>query len=248
MNEKRRKLLASLAHAKYRKANGLFLVEGAHNVEALLKSIWKTERVLSSDPDRYPGVLSLAKNIPTERITRKDMERIATTNTPQDIIAVARLPVTDPDTIRRCDRILVADGLKDPSNLGTIIRTAAAFGFEAVITTAGTVDIFNPKVVRATQGALFEVEIAQRIQPTRLSNLLSGNHMVYALDTGGETSILSLKPDRRSALIVGSEIEGVSQPLLLIAKGRIRIPISKNVDSLNAAVAAGIAMFFLGKA
>ena len=237
-------MFASLAHSKYREANRLFLVEGAHGVEGILKSDWKIETILSSDPDRYPEIMSLSKNVQVERITRKEMERIATTTTPQDIIAVARLLENDPDIAMQCDRIVVADGLKDPSNLGTIIRTAAAFGFEALVTTAGTVDIFSPKVVRATQGALFQIEIAQRTEARQLSNMVADSHEIYALVTEGETPIQSVKPDRRFALAVGAEIEGVSKVLLQAAGHKIRIPIAKNIDSLNAAVAAGIAMFF----
>jgi TrmH family RNA methyltransferase len=244
MNEKRRKLFASLAHAKYRKAHRLFLVEGAHGVEALLKSSWKTETILTSDPDRHPQISSDSMDIPVERISRKDMERIATTSTPQDIVAVARLPENDPGIISRSARILIADGLKDPSNLGTIIRSAAAFGFETVVTTAGTVDIFSPKVVRATQGALFAIDTAQRIDGTLLSREIASGHTVYALVTEGDTPIQSVRPEGRIALIVGGEIDGVSRPMLRVAEQRIRIPISRNVDSLNAAVAAGIAMFF----
>lgn len=244
MNEKRRKLFASLAHAKYRKAHGLFLVEGAHGVEALLKSSWKTEILLTSDPDRYPQISSNSMDIPAERISRKDMERIVTTTTPQDIVAVARLPGNDPGIISRSARILIADGLKDPSNLGTIIRTAAAFGFEAVVTTAGTVDIFSPKVVRATQGALFAIDTAQRIDGKSLSHEIAAGHTVYALVTKGDTPIKTVRPQGRIALVVGGEIDGVSPALLQVAQQRIRIPISKNVESLNAAVAAGIAMFF----
>jgi len=247
MNENKKKMFRSLAHAKYRRMHGLFLVEGAHAAEELLKSSWRVESVLASDPERYSDLISHTRDIMIERVSQKDLDRIATTTTPQDILAVARIPENDLKSISLHDRILIADGLKDPANMGTIIRTAAAFGFGAFITTAGSVDIFNPKVVRATQGAMFAIDIAQRISIRDVLDRLYRSHTIYALSARGDADLREIRIDRRAALIVGAEIAGVSEQFLKAAHYKVRIPISATVESLNAAVAAGIAMFLFSR-
>jgi TrmH family RNA methyltransferase len=182
-----------------------------------------------------------------ESVSQKDLDKIATTTAPQNILAVVRIPENDLQNISLHDRILIADGLKDPANMGTIIRTAAAFGFGAIITTAGSVDIFNPKVVRATQGALFVIRIARRITIRDVLAKLHRSHTIYALSAGGDTNLREVRIDRRAALIVGAEIAGVSEQLLKVAHHKVRIPIATAVESLNAAVAAGIAMYLFNQ-
>ncbi len=247
MNENKKKMFRSLAHAKYRRLHKLFLVEGPHSVEELLKSNWKVDSVISSDPEGYSGLISGTRDIGIERIGQRDLNRIATTRTPQSILAVARLPENDLKSISLHDRILIADGLKDPANMGTIIRTAAAFGFGTFITTAGSVDIFNPKVVRATQGAMFTIDIAQRISIRNILGRLRRDYAIHALSAGGDSDLHSIRINRKAALIVGAEIAGVSDQFLKASHYKVRIPISKEVESLNAAVAAGIAMFLFNR-
>jgi TrmH family RNA methyltransferase len=247
MNENRKKMFRSLAHAKYRRMHRLFLVEGAHAVEELLKSDWNVESVMASDPEAYSSLISSTRDTRIEQVSQKDLNRIATTTTPQDILAVARIPENDLRNILLQDRILIADGLRDPANMGTIIRTAAAFGFGAIITTAGSVDIFNPKVVRATQGAMFAIDIARRITIREILGRLHRSHTIYALSAGGDEDLQKIRIDRRAALIVGAEIAGVSEQLLKVSHHKVRIPISTTVESLNAAVAAGIAMFLFSR-
>lgn len=243
MNENQKKIFRSLVHGKYRRMHGLFLVEGIHPVAELLKSDWMVESVMASDPEAYSHLTIDNPDLKIEKVTRKDIDKIATTTTPQPILAVAGIPANDLKSISSQDRILIADGLKDPANMGTIIRTAAAFGFGAVITTAGSVDIFNPKVVRATQGAMFAVNIAQRVAIKDILSRLYRSYTIYALSAGGDKDLRKIRIDRRAALIVGAEIAGVSEQLLKTAHHIVRIPISETVESLNAAVAAGIAMY-----
>lgn len=247
MNENKKKIFRSLAQAKYRRMHGLFLVEGAHAVEGLLKSNWKVESVMTSDPDAYSDLIAGRHYTRMEPVSQKDLNRIATTTSPQGILAVAGIPENDLKNIPLHDRILIADGLKDPANMGTIIRTAAAFGFGTFITTAGSVDIFNPKVVRATQGAMFAVDIAQRKIIKDILGRLHRDHTIYALSTTGDTELRKIRIDRRAALIVGAEIDGVNEQFLKASNHNVRIPISETVESLNSAVAAGIAMYLFSR-
>lgn len=244
MNEKRVKLFASLAHSKFRKEHKLFLVEGVHNVAALVDSHWAVETILAAE-DFYYNRITEAKGVDPERVGQRTIDRICTTKTPQDIVAVVKIPDNDLIKILKADKILIADGIKDPGNLGTMIRTAEALGFGSVITTSGSVDLYNPKVVRAAQGAIFAIDIAQRVTVADLIKRIGSGHTLYALTADGDIDIKSARVEKRSALIVGSEIAGIDNYLLSVSRYRINIPINSKSESLNAAVAAGIAMYRL---
>jgi TrmH family RNA methyltransferase len=247
MNEKQVKLFASLAHAKYRKTHKMFLVEGLHAVADLLESAWPVETVMIADSGLHKALSGKRPKSDIVPVSRKTINRIASTKTAQDIIAVARIPDNDLEKIVTLNRILVADCIKDPGNMGTIIRTAEALGFNAVITTAGSVDIFNPKVVRATQGAMFNINLSQRIPVGELLKRIRPGRALYALSAREGTDPTSIVVEDNIALIVGSEISGVCNDLLKNSNFKIKIPISGRADSLNAAIAAGIAIFLLGQ-
>jgi RNA methyltransferase, TrmH family len=251
MQQNQLKKIASLAHSKYRKQHGLFLVEGIHSVMELLKTTWHIEMVVvtfntQSAPESAP-LLNLAadRKIPIEVLNQPVFEKLATTETPQGVMAVARLSYPDIGKLTTQKKILIADGIADPGNLGTMIRTAVAFGFESIITTPGSADIFSPKAVRATQGALFSIIPFSHIAPDDLLPKLQKTHSLIAITSHTSESIDSLKKSARLALVVGAEIAGVSPAIIKAADFKVKIPISDSVESLNAAVAAGIAMYEL---
>jgi TrmH family RNA methyltransferase len=242
MNQNLIKKYSSLRYKKYRKKYRLFLAEGYHLVEELLKSDWKIESVLTSNIQRYKELEGLKKIGSLELVNPSVINKIADTSTPQDILAVVEIP-SPPDSGYDIEgHVVIADRIKDPGNLGTIIRTARAFGFDAVVSTSTSADIFNPKTVRATQGAMFRIKILYSLKVALLENFLKPTHTFYALDPGGDKDVDNIQPADRSALIIGSEIEGIDDSLLALADYRIKIPQSDTVDSLNAAVAGGIAM------
>ena len=245
MNQKTIKKYSSLAQKKYRDNHGLFLAEGYHLIDELLKSDWGIECTLTSNGEMFEK-LKKEKKIPDlELVKPAVISKIATTRTPQEILAVVKIPRIQTD-IEIHNRILIADGIKDPGNMGTMIRTARAFGFDAVITTSKSVDIFNPKVVRATQGAMFGLRIFFNVKIKDIDEKLKPTHTFYALDPRGDIDINNIDPDDKSVLMVGSEIKGISEPLLNLSDYRIRISHTDTVDSLNAAVAGGIAMHRFG--
>jgi TrmH family RNA methyltransferase len=243
MNIKTVKKYASLSHRKYREKWGLFLAEGNHIVEELLKSDWEIESILisGSEPFKKPNFLKKAVNY--EPVNQDVINKIATTKTPQEILAVAKIPKNPHYDFSTASRVIITDGIKDPGNMGTIIRTARAFDFDLVMTTENSVDIFNPKVVRASQGAMFGIKLLAGLPAARIAELLKPGHLICALTPDGDTDIDDLSSGMNSALIIGTEIEGVSRTLLDTCYHLIIIPHSRDVESLNAAVAAGIAMF-----
>jgi TrmH family RNA methyltransferase len=249
MNEKEIKKLTSLAYSKYRQKHGLFLVEGAHSVAELLKSQWDVETLILTRQAEESGIaahsfpINLDKRIPVQIISERTLKRLSSTDAPQGVLAVARIPIPDLERISSVRRIIIADGVRDPGNLGTIIRTAAAFGFEAFITTLSTADVFSPKVVRSSQGAIFSLMIAAHIDNKTLVNSLRESHIFYALTPRAEMELPSLKIAPRFALIIGAEIAGVSPELLAAVDFRVGIAMPGPIESLNAAVAAGIALY-----
>ncbi len=248
MNKNQLKKISSLAHAKYRKMYGLFMAEGAHIMDELLKSAWETQILVithgAADSGGFAAILEAAsrKNVVVEIVTQREFSRLSTTESPQGILAVVKTPQKDLKQLAVQKRILIADGVSDPGNLGTMIRAAAAFGFGGIITTPGSADIFNPKTVRATQGALFHLVIANHVETEVIVKEMRRSHKIYALSAQGRDDLGAVRLAARSALVVGAEIEGVSKELLDISDHILRIPISERVESLNAAVAAGIAM------
>jgi len=245
MNQKTIKKYSSLAFKKYREIHGLFLAEGYHVVEELLKSDWEIESLITSNSEISQKLGSPRGTLKPELVKPGVIDKIADAKTPQEILALVKIPQIQTDMAIH-NRIVVADGIKDPGNMGTLIRTAYAFGFDAVITTSKSVDIFNPKVVRATQGAMFGLSLFYDIKTDVILNSLKSTHTFYALDSSGDADIDDIEPDDRYVLMIGSEIEGISESLLNLADYRIRISHTGSVDSLNAAVAGGIAMHRFG--
>jgi TrmH family RNA methyltransferase len=246
MNQKTIKKYSSLAFKKYREIYGLFLAEGYHVVEELLKSDWEIESLITSNNEMSEKLGSLGETLKPKLVRPGVIDKIADAKTPQEILAIVKIPQIQTD-ISIHNRIVIADGIKDPGNMGTLIRTAHAFGFDAVLTTSKSVDIFNPKVVRATQGAMFGLRLFYDVKTDIILNRLRSSHTFYALDPRGDTDIDDIESDDRYILMVGSEIEGVSESLLNQADYKIRISHAGPVDSLNAAIAAGIAMYCFSK-
>jgi len=246
MNIKTVKKYASLSQRKYRDKWQLFLAEGKHIVEELLKSDWEIDSILTSESKTLEKLDFEEKAVNCELVKQDVINKIATTKTPQEILAVVRIPQNQRHDIPATRRVIITDGIKDPGNMGTIIRTARAFDFDLVITTENSVDLYNPKVVRASQGAIFGIGLLAGLPAARIAELLKSGHLIYALTPDGDTDINQIRPKKNCALIIGTEIEGVSKTLLDNCHHLIRIPHSRDVESLNAAVAAGIAMFVFG--
>jgi len=251
MNQEEIKKINSLKQAKYRRQHGLFLVEGTHGVAELLKSRWEIKSLILASEARQTGKfsallkLAVGRRVPLHVVTRRIFEKLTSIENPQGILAVAKVPKIDPGKLANEERIVIADGISDPGNLGTIVRTAVAFGYAGVITTAGSADLFGDKTVRATQGALFSIVPINHLDTASIIKKLKSTHKFYALTPDAGTAVSAAVPSGRLALIVGAEAHGIGKELLDAADYRIGIPMDKKVESLNAAVSAAIAMYEL---
>ncbi|MBM7541866.1 TrmH family RNA methyltransferase [Amphibacillus cookii] len=234
---------AKLHQKKYREQEQRFIVEGMHLVEEAIKSDWKVERLIVQE-----GVTSSfdREEIPVTVVTNNVLSYLAQTKSPQGILAIVKMNPFHPKVI---DRILMLDAVQDPGNLGTMIRTADAAGFDQVILGEGTVDLYNDKVIRASQGSIFHLPIVKKNLIEEIERLQQQDVVICVSTLEQAEPIQTLDLADKMALIVGNEGSGIAPSLLELADKRIHIPIYGQAESLNVSIAAAIMMyqFVLGK-
>lgn len=228
------KELASLKEKKGRRRTGTFLVEGHKMVrEAIACGMDVVRLILRED---YAGE---TYGLPAVRLGRDAFAAVCDEKTPQGIAAEVAIPLRSVQSPQ--GRCLLLDGLQDPANVGAIIRTAVAAGYEDVYL-AGCADPFSPKSVRASMSGVFFARIMQGTQEEILSAIAGMS--VIAADMGGEDVFSYVAPEK-FCLAVGSEGSGLSALVRSRADVTVRIPMDARTESLNAAVSAGILMYAL---
>lgn len=237
-NEIRR--IKQLNRKKGRREEGAFIVEGVKGVEEVISSDLEVQRVFATDE------WSTQHSEATERISEQEMKQISALSSPSPALAVVSLPPSAELNVADLvsQRVLVLDQISDPGNLGTMIRTADWFGISTILIADDTVDQFNPKVIQATMGSLFRVNIHRGDLPQMLGALRSSNpdYPIYAADMKGE-SVERLGEHQFGALIIGSEAHGISKELKAVSSTTIAIPGSGSAESLNASIATGILLY-----
>jgi TrmH family RNA methyltransferase len=245
-NPKLKLVRALMGRAKERREAGLFVVEGVRLIEEAVIGNWGFQFVLFDESLSDRGKLQVERltssGVEVEQVSESLMKSLSETETPQGILAVlqlTQLPITN-----NLDFILIPDQIRDPGNLGTLLRTAAATGVQAVLLPPETTDAFAPKVLRAGMGAHFRLPI-HSLSWEEISNYVSASHPpmdVYIADMDG---VSCWETDLRKplALVIGSEAEGASDDARKLATQKISIPMSGNVESLNAGVAGSVLMF-----
>ena len=254
-NPKLKLVRALMGRAKERREANAFVVEGVRLVEEAVNAGWKFQFALHSDglSDRGRSLLNklFSHQIDTEEVAGDLLQKLSDTETPQGILAV--LEFTQLPIINNPNFILIPDQVRDPGNLGTLLRSAAATGVQAVLLPPETTDAFAPKVLRAGMGAHFRMpiremgweEIEQVCKSANGANEQMGNTtklQILLADMNGNSC---WETDLRQplALIVGGEAEGASEQARKLANERISIPMAGNVESLNAGVAGSVLMF-----
>jgi len=228
--------IKSLHHKKYRKELGLFLVEGLKSITEFLDSEYNIQSIYCLNAE-IPKLPKISQKQKVFEISREELEKISTLQTPQEALAIVEIPKFDGSVLDFEKKLtLVLDGIQDPGNLGTIIRTADWFGFTEIVCSNYTVDAYNPKVVQATMGSLARVKIVY----TDLSDFLK-NQKVPKLGTllNGE-NIYQTNWPTEGFLILGSEGNGISEEIIGLIDQAITIPGAGNTESLNVAIAAAI--------
>jgi TrmH family RNA methyltransferase len=225
-------------------AEGVRLLEESRRYEVEPEALYLDPGALSDRGRQLVAELE-ARGIPCEEIARHQLEGAADTKTPQGLIAVFRQPDIALNSLRTCRRLLICDGISDPGNVGTLIRSARAFDFDAVLLTEESADPFSPKVVRSTAGAIFGLPVLKLGLDSCL-DFLEGSDFALATSApaaGGDSDRLEeLSRRGQVALVIGSEGKGVSERLTERSELRVAISHSDRVESLNAAVAGSLLM------
>jgi TrmH family RNA methyltransferase len=239
------KYVRSLYRRRVRYRERRFVIEGVRLVrEAFRAGIVPALVFYSEGVDALPGGRELLAEIrksgsPAFAVSETVMRAVADTVSPQGILAV--VPFVELAPPPSPSLVLVVDGLRDPGNLGTILRSANAAGVERVILAPKTVDPYNPKVVRGAMGAHFRLPIVTLDWP-EIAEALAGVHVLLA-DVRGQRAYYEVDWTRPSALIVGGEAHGASGEARELAVATIAIPMHGGAESLNAAVAASVILF-----
>lgn len=226
---------------KTRRAEGAFLCEGTKLVEEALKWGAQVETVVVAEGTQPPS--QLPEGVRLVEVPADVLKSASTVDTPQGMLAVCRTPdLTPPETLTP-GRYLVLDGVQDPGNVGTVWRTADAFGAEGLILLPGCAEPFAPKTVRATMGACFRLPVWE-LTLEELTGLLDRAGLpLYATALREDTADLRQADLERAAVVIGSEGRGVSSQVLAACQATLKIPMRERCESLNAAVAAAIVLW-----
>ena len=234
------KMLKKLQKKKYRDEYNLFIVEGEHlAIEAFRAGVLE-ELILEEGTELpFPS--------PYGYYSREVLSKISALDTPSSVMALCRKRDRDGEEVEG-NRILVLDDIQDPGNLGTIIRSALAFGVTTIVLSEETVDLYNPKVLRATQGMIFHTNIIVRNVYDWVRMIKASDFKVYGTCVDGGVDVKSLIPDDKEkfVLIVGNEGNGVKRRILDLCDENLYIKMNADVESLNVAVATSILLYELG--
>lgn len=235
-----------LEKRKEREAQNACVLEGVRLVEDALAAGWIPERVLFDATVSARGMALTADlrsmGCAVEEVAPELMRRVATTETPQGLLAVVPLPLVPLPPPGMATFVIILDEIRDPGNMGTILRTAQAAGVHAALLTPGTADVFSPKVLRAGMGAQFRLP-AHEMDWEDMRQLYAPHLRFVLADMAGSRSCWEADLQQPLALIIGGEAEGVSAAARQAADESIRIPMPGLAESLNAAVAAAILLF-----
>ena len=244
INKSQVKYIQSLAHKKFRDAEGVFVVEGPKIVAELLSLPHMRPRHVYGLPEwvgKAPA--GVRRNLSPGTLTEvgaAELERLSALSTPNQVVAVFEKPAFAAP-VWDAGAHLVLDGIQDPGNLGTIVRLADWFGIGVVVATPDSADVFNSKAVQSTMGSIGRVNVLYE-DPVRL---IRGSALpVYAAVLDGD-GVYGLEPIRTGFIVIGNESRGIGPPLLELATRRITIPRIGAAESLNAAVATGIILSHL---
>ena len=245
-------LARDLGRRKAREKHSLFVAEGVRSVEELLRSGLAVRGALVApqlaDAPRGQALRKTLdeSGIEVTEVSEKDFRSAAETESPQGIIAIGEVPERSLDTLDVAGvcRLIILDGVRDPGNAGTIVRTAAALGATATIALPGTVDLWNPKVIRSSMGAQFQHPAFHAGTDDLLSFLQRKEIELWATDASGSALEKAGAPTRL-AIAVGNEGYGLSPALRATAQRTVSLPIAGSVESLNVAVATGIILYQL---
>ncbi|MDR3275125.1 MAG: RNA methyltransferase [Endomicrobium sp.] len=228
---------------KFRDENGFFFVEGKKQIDEI-PSDWTVKQFFISE--NYKNYITDFKNIVT--LSERLFNKLSAVRSPQGIMAVVKKKCYDvKEVVKNTGLFIILDNIQDPGNLGTIIRSADAFGVKAVFVSKRSADIYSDKTLRATMGSIFHLPVLENIDIKNLLMLMKKENIsVFAASLKGEKYLNTVKFPSKSVFIVGNEAHGLQNDVESSADMIVRIHMS-GAESLNAAVAASIIMYEMSK-
>lgn len=242
------KNVKKLKDKKFRDETSSYIIEGVKIIseaieeKAEIKKIVICEDYIPSGAIEQKLMYEIAKN-DCIYVDKKVFDSITTVVTPQGILAIVEKPNIHKKINYDEDIILVLDGIQDPGNLGTILRTTDSVNLKQIIVSKDTADVYNPKVVRSTMGAIFRVNVieTENLLET-LKEIKKNKFKVVATSLGASENIYNMEYNKK-AIVIGNEANGVSKEILDLADSRVIIPMLGKTESLNASVATGVILY-----
>lgn len=228
-----------LKQKKYRYQSNEFIVEGEHLVLEAIKS-GVIKEILVREGSISPLEILERSDLTIYTLKENLFSQIASTETPQPIMAVCEMKNIE---IKKQNRLLLLDRVQDPGNLGTLLRSAVAFEFDGVILGDGCVDLYNEKVIRSTQGAIFKLAVKYQSLSQTILDLKEKGVKIYGTSLQNGKPLGEIKTTPQMAFILGNEGSGVSSELLSLTERNIFIEMSENIESLNVSIAGSIIMY-----
>lgn len=235
INNPKIKELAKLKQKKYRDKQGLFLVEGAHLVKEAYESGFLEELLILEDKE-------FSLDTKTSYITKNVLKYLSDVETPVGIIGVCKLK----NTTITGNKLLILDSVQDPGNLGTIIRSSAAFNIDTIIINDKCADPYSDKVIRSSQGMIFKTNIVKKDLYDYLKEI-KGKIPIFGTRVTGGKNIKNIEKFQTFAIIMGNEGKGVDEKLLDLCDEYLYIPMNSKCESLNVGVATSIILYELTK-
>lgn len=242
------KHIKKLSDKKYRDQNNCYIIEGIKIVEEAIQEKVLIEKIIICE--ELINTLEISNDLMCEitkydciYVTEKIFKTLTQVMNPQGILAVINKNKEDAQIKYDEDIIVALDDIQDPGNLGTILRTVDSIGIKQIIVSKGTADVYNPKVVRSTMGAIFRVKIIETENLKETIEIIRKNGyqlLVTSLQT--QNSVYDIDYNKK-IIVIGNEAKGVSPEIQNIADERIRIPMLGKTESLNASVATGIILY-----
>jgi len=226
---------------KYRRREGVMVCEGPKMLAEALRWGAGLETILWQTGTHPPA--GIPQGVRQVEVPGDLLRSVAPTETPQQVLFLARLPARALPEELTGSRYLVLDGLQDPGNLGTLWRTADAFGADGLLLLPGCADPWSPKTLRATMGACFRLPVWEGTLEDLTGLLARSAVSLYAAALRDDTEDIRSVPLGSAAVVIGSEGRGVSQPVLDACRATLKIPMRDRCESLNAAVAASVVLW-----
>ncbi len=249
-NAQMKKIQKLKKSARFRRQESCFLVEGFKMVEEALRYqkasvVYLSEEITSQWKQRMRG-LNNVERVTVEVVSASVFRQISDTENPQGIMALVDMPTyVREELLEKPETSLIClEDIQDPGNLGTILRTAEGAGMTAVVMTKGCVDLFNPKVVRSTMGAMFRVPFYIVDSMTEeVKQLRSQGFTIYSSQLDGSCNFTECQYQGNIGILIGNEANGIRPETSEVADKKIHIPMEGEVESLNAAVSAALLMY-----